>query len=268
MLGGVSAHEILPPVPPLAVVSGAGAAPLQQRSAPLQNCTRPRGMLEPTPQLNDLVFAFLLCFVEGSATNDEGRWEGKRVFDGTGGMSGGIHGGHLGGRGVMAYCRLTQQHHEAPTKGIQWVQCKRCKQYTHRTSASGSGICSGMQIWRPTRRSGGLRSGRTVVEIVSVPRLCTPAPIIVYEALIQIGGAGVCVGAPAWLGGSKVCLPPSSNYGLGGWVCSPGPPTPFNVYLLGLWMGVFRWEINDDEVFGEGEKWFACGGGGGVVQAP
>ena len=51
-------------------------------------------------------------------------------------------------------------------------------------------------------------------------------------------GGGVWVGAPAWVGGSKVCDPPSCNYGLGGWVCAPGSPPPLTLVWVPLCFGV------------------------------
>ena len=55
-----------------------------------------------------------------------------------------------------------------------------------------------------------------------------------YKQLLPRGG--VWVGAPAWVGASRVWDPPFSyNYALGGWVCIPGPPLYFSLWLG--WVG-------------------------------
>ena len=72
----------------------------------------------------------------------------------------------------------------------------------------------------------------------------------------QCQRGGIWVGAPAWVGGSKVWDPPSYNYDLGGWVCSLGPFSGMSgivvwgvVHIagqrpfLGLWHGL-SWYTN------------------------
>ena len=57
------------------------------------------------------------------------------------------------------------------------------------------------------------------------------------------GGGGWVVPQPRWVGQQSGTPPPSGNYR---WVCSLGPP-PL-MCISWVWLGVFRWEVNDDDV--------------------